>query len=377
MWIRWQSAVDFVVLAWALYLVLMWARETRAMRIALAILGMHALARLAQQFLLPITSWVLDGASLVFVGIMLMLFQPELRRALLRLDTLMQFRPQLFPATDASVLAIARAAFSLAAAKIGALIILTRNDSVRDLADGGVTLSSDVSPELLETIFLHNSPLHDGAVVVENGRLLRAGAILPLTQRQDVPGFYGTRHRAAMGLAERCDAIVVAVSEERGEVTLIERDHRTRMPDEQKLLETLRRLRLGPRTSLSSRLKRLVTRNLNLKLAAIGAAALVWATSVAVTGSRLTVITAPVEFSNVPRNLHIVRQSSNEVEVELRGSPWAMSGFDPQQVTVRCDLRGRGAGFQSIPLVTDDVAAPAGVTVERVSPSRISLVLQK
>ncbi|MCL4851501.1 MAG: diadenylate cyclase, partial [Bryobacteraceae bacterium] len=106
--------------------------------------------------------------------------------------------------------------FRLAAEKTGALLVLVRNDSITELMDGTIELAANISPEILEAIFQKNSPLHDGAAVIDGDQIVYANAVLPLTQRADLPVMYGTRHRAAMGLTELSDAIVIAVSEERG-----------------------------------------------------------------------------------------------------------------------------------------------------------------
>jgi hypothetical protein len=126
---------------------------------------------------------------------------------------------------------------------VGALIVIVRRNAVAELVSGGIVLEAAVSPEILEAIFQKTSPVHDGAVIVRGDRIVRAAAVLPLTERERMPSYYGTRHRAAMGLSERCDALVVVVSEERGEVTLMEGRRMLRFDEEQKLAETLETVR--------------------------------------------------------------------------------------------------------------------------------------
>jgi diadenylate cyclase len=117
--------------------------------------------------------------------------------------------------------AVSRAAWRMAAAHCGALIVLERRDGVTELVSPGVALNAIVSEPLLTSIFRKDSPLHDGAVVIDGDTVTHASAILPLTQRTNVPNEYGTRHRAAMGLTDRSDAVTVVASEERGMVTVV------------------------------------------------------------------------------------------------------------------------------------------------------------
>jgi uncharacterized protein (TIGR00159 family) len=235
--VRWQSVADFVVLTAALYILLRWAQQARALRVALMVLGLHAGALVSRHFDLVLTSWVLDGAAILAIVVLLLVFQAELRRFFMRLDSLLNWRPQSASRLTETYQAISQSAFRLAAVSVGALMVVVRRDAVTELVSGGIILEATVSPEILEAIFQKTSPVHDGAVIVRGDRIVRAAAVLPLTDRERVPSYYGTRHRAAMGLSERCDALVVVVSEERGEVILMEARRTVRFDDEQKLAQ--------------------------------------------------------------------------------------------------------------------------------------------
>jgi uncharacterized protein (TIGR00159 family) len=221
---RWQGLADFAVVAIAIYLLLIWAREARALRVGLGIVGLRAGSLLAQQLDLVLTTWVLDAASVVALILLLVVFQPELRRALLHLDLGLRRRSPATGGVTASLVSVCDAVFALANTGRGALIVLVRRDPVDSLVSGGVPLGGTVSREIIEAIFRKVSPVHDGAAIVEGDRILRVGAILPLSENAELPSKFGTRHRAAFGLAERCDAAVIVVSEERGEVSLVH-DH--------------------------------------------------------------------------------------------------------------------------------------------------------
>lgn len=373
--IRWQLVVDFLVLTVAFYGLLRWASSARALRIALAVVGLHALALLAQRLDLVVTSWVLDGSALLAIILLLVIFQPELRRAFMRLDSVIRHWPRPPEAVSQQNQVIARAAFDLARDRIGALIVMVRRDSIAELTEGGVLLGAAVSLELLLSIFQKVSPLHDGAVVVEGGHLVKAGVVLPLTQRQDVPGFYGTRHRAGMGLAERCDALVTVVSEERGEVTLMYGSKLVLTETPEKLAGALEELQGGERKSTRVHLRRFFVTGLRLKLAALGLAGLIWSMSFLASGATIRTVTVPIEFSNVPGGMEIGDQSADSVELQVRGSPWIMDSISMNKLIARFDLRSLGPGSHSLTLVPRTLALPPGLVVDKVTPAKIRVSL--
>ncbi len=221
----WRTAFDFGVLAVTLYLVLIWANEARALRIVLGIASasLHSAALFARSSGLMITGAIMEGAAIVLVLVLLILFQPELRRALLRIESTLHLRAERQSASKPAREVIGAAVFSMSASHTGALIVLRGQDSIHELVESGVNVDADITTEIIEAIFQKWSPMHDGAILVEENRITRARVVLPLTHRTDVSKTFGTRHRAAMGIAERTDASVIVVSEEDGEVRLVRR----------------------------------------------------------------------------------------------------------------------------------------------------------
>ena len=373
--VRWQSAADFVVLAAAIYVLLKWARQARAVRIALAILSLNAGALLARNYDLTITSWVLSTAALVTVAVLLVVFQPELRHTFMRLDAVMRSGWRARDTVEPGRRAIADAAFSLAGQRVGALIVLVRSASVAELIQGGTRLGAEVSRDLLEAIFQKASPLHDGAAIVEGNTISRAGAVLPLTQRSGVPEFYGTRHRAAMGLADRSDALVIAVSEQRGTVTLME-DARTReIADAGQLVELLSHLEAEVKISRLARVRLALASNVRLKLAALGIAAALWGLALYSAGTTVRTVTVPVVFSNVPAGMNIGSQSAFEVDVQLRGNPFSMAAASLNRMVATLDLRGSQPGTRTVSIRGRDLGLPPGIRFERASPATVSVRL--
>ena len=239
---RWQNVVDFLVLATAIYWLLIWGKKTHALRIVVGIGGLVALGSLAQRLGLPITAWVMHLAALTSVVLLVLVNYSEIRYALTHLDPFSRLLRPRPPGQNSDVAAIAEAAFSLAEARRGALIVLRGNNQLDHLLVGGIPLGGQISKEILEAIFRELSPVHDGAAVIDDGHISRVGVFLPLTNRADLPNHYGTRHRAALGIAEQTDAIVVVVSEEKGQVSLVERARIVRNLNEAQLARTIRQL---------------------------------------------------------------------------------------------------------------------------------------
>lgn len=369
--IHWQSVVDFLVLTAGIYLVLRWSREARALRFALAILALRVSVLLARQLDLLITSWVLDASTIIGLLALIVVFQPELRRALMQIDVT---RRRSHHGHVPTFSALSRAAWSLAQAHCGALIVVARKDSLSELITAGVALEGRVSAQILEAMFKKDSPVHDGAAVIEAGLITRVGCVLPLTQRSNVPAQWGTRHRAGMGLADRSDAIVVVVSEERGEVTLMWEGGAKRMTDERDLETTLHALTTST-NSVAAPKRPFRPQELGLRIAAVGLAALVWSVTFLFPGRSVREQTAPVEFTNVPSGMTIAGQSTGEVQVWLRGTDFLFDSVNLEALVARCDLSSAHEGQNTIQLQAGALDVPFGFRIEGIAPREVSVRL--
>jgi len=238
-----------------------------------------------------------------------------------------------------------------------------------------VPLGGEVSQEILEAIFRKVSPVHDGAAIVQGERISRVAVILPLTQRRDVPRGYGTRHRAAMGLAERCDAIVIVVSEERGQVSLAHGGEIAAIQSPEELAQRVRELRAPPATGASTQLRRILLADLPLKAVALGLAGLLWSVAFLLAGSSIRSVTVGVEFRNVPADLEIAQLSAQVVQVQLRGSPWALDSFGMTPLVARFDLGGTREGTLTLHVQPGTLGLPPGLEIERVSPPTVTVQL--
>ncbi|MEE2673334.1 MAG: diadenylate cyclase CdaA [Myxococcota bacterium] len=214
------DTIDILVLTLAFYWLLLLIRGTRAVQILVGLLVLFALSLASEAFDLSALALILQNFLGSAVVIMVVLFQQDIRRALARVGR--GLFPNVSQREDLQILEeVIGAAQTLAEKRVGALIVLARETGLDDQIEAGQEVGAVVSKELLTSIFLPYSPLHDGAVVIQDGRMTSVGCILPLTLRTDLPEGVGTRHRAAVGITEETDAVVIVVSEETATISVV------------------------------------------------------------------------------------------------------------------------------------------------------------
>lgn len=239
-----SAILDIALTALLFYGLFSLIQGTRAVRLvigAIVLYGVYALARLLD---LRMLSGILETGAVVGLLALVVIFQPELRRALERIGRVGSMGWAFAPSGAAGLAekvarTVARTAAGLAAQRIGALIVIERDTGLEDTAETGVMLHADLSEELLASIFMPRGALHDGAVIIHGDTILAAGAVLPLSEISVHQQRYGTRHRAAIGISEQTDALVVVVSEETGSISLVERGRVIRDLDEERLRTSL------------------------------------------------------------------------------------------------------------------------------------------
>lgn len=236
-----RDTIDIALVFFGVYWLLLLIRGTRAVQILAGLMALIAARLISELFQLMTLTWILDVFFSWGWVIIIVVFQADIRRALARVGR--GFFPQLSELQESHILEeIVRASQTLAQKRVGALIVLERENSLEDLIEAGTPIDAAVSKELLTSLFLPYSPLHDGAVLIREGRISHAGSILPLTLRTDLPEGVGTRHRAAVGITEEADAVVVVVSEETASISVVMAGEMTRDLDAPRLRVVLRDL---------------------------------------------------------------------------------------------------------------------------------------
>ncbi|MDB6033354.1 MAG: Diadenylate cyclase [Verrucomicrobiales bacterium] len=214
----WGPAVEIMILAVAIYHVLRFVRGTRGFSILIGFLVvLLTMAFVTSALDLKVLRWMVGTFSAIFTVAVVVIFQPELRRMLAQVGNLPLFQTNRHQRENIEV--IIQTVERLAEVRIGALIAIEQSLQVQESVESGIPVDCIATPEMLETIFFPNNAIHDGGVIMKGDRIAYAACIFPLTQRQNLNKSLGTRHRAAIGLSEETDAVVVVVSEESGAIS--------------------------------------------------------------------------------------------------------------------------------------------------------------
>ena len=239
------NLIDIFFVAFLIYETIILIRGTRAVQMLLGILILVLVYFIAEYLGMPVTSWLLDGFIKYFVLILIILFQNDIRKALAGVGR-NPFFSRVSKIEEKQVIEqIVQASFYMANRRIGALIVLERRHILDSLLEGCTTIDAIVTSRLLEAIFYPSNPLHDGAVIIKEGKIFHAGCFLPLTSNPELPKFLGTRHRAAIGISEETDAVVIVVSEETQNVSLVQHGALTAMHDDLTLTNSLHNIFLS------------------------------------------------------------------------------------------------------------------------------------
>ena len=374
--IRIQDIADILIMTFLLYQLYSWFRGTRAIQVLIG-LGVVTLIYFATRFLdLYMTSWVLQELGTVLIVLIIVVFQTEIRQALYRFSLLRHILDSRQEMQHSQFQDIAETLFRMAANRTGALIVFQGNESLQELMTNGVLINSEISPQMLESIFYDGAPFHDGAALINNGRIEKAACHLPLSVSPDVPQHLGTRHRAALGLSERSDAVVVVLSEERGEVSLVTAGTFRRMNNPSELImaldELLRCEVESPRVTLRQRF----FSNLLPKVALLLGVCVFWGLITTRQG-QITTTTAPVRLHGVPDDMVLLRTVPEDVTVQIK----AMSSLAPPpsklDLTVEIDASGITEGTTDLRVNHANITVPSGMTITSASPSRIRVSAEK
>lgn len=251
-----KDIIDILVISYAIYKLIQLVKETRAAQLLKGFIGILVIYWVSSWLNLYTVTWVLNNILTVGMILIVVVFQPELRRMFEKLGRSSSlFSLSKIKNEQASYLAeeITNAVGSLSRQKIGALIVIENRVGLSDIAETGTAINGEVSSGLLINIFIPNTPLHDGAVIIKEDKIAAAGCFLPLTGDNTLSKELGTRHRAAIGMGEKSDAFIIIVSEETGIISLVENGVLSRHMDTETLKESIYNLYIKMDDSIFSR----------------------------------------------------------------------------------------------------------------------------
>ena len=373
----WREVLDILLITLALFIAYRTFRRLGTWKILAGILLVAAVFFLASLLQLRGMGWIFSNLSPVALVALIVIFQPELRKIFERAASLHRQRRSGTGGGLASILG--EAAFALAGDRVGAILVMPGRESIAEWIHGGQPVDGQPSLTLLQSIFEIHSPGHDGAVIVENGRLAALGVRLPMSRSSRISETLGTRHHAAAGLTEVTDALVAVISEERGTVMLFSggtgRIIENLEQFENELLAHWNRLLVPlPVRSAEGGMR-------NVVVSLVGALVLALFFWSAVVLSQYEVrermVIAPVEYIALPDNFALGGDKRIEARLHLAGPVSELDRLDPFRLRVRVDLTAAMPGTQTVVITEDNVALPRGIRLLDADPPAFEVTLNE
>jgi len=245
--LRWQDLLDIGIITFLVYRSLQIVRGSRAMQMIIGLAVILVVYVSSRALGLLTLNWILDNFLGSIILVIIVIFQSDIRRALTQVGSAPLFAAaeRIAQRSEDIVDEVAQAATALAEKKVGALIVIEREVGLNEYMEIGTRLDARVSRELVESVFMPHSPIHDGALVIQNGRVTAVRCLLPLSSNPNLRKTWGTRHRAALGVTEETDAVAIVVSEQEGTAALVVGGNVTENIDDMKLRSAIRDLLKG------------------------------------------------------------------------------------------------------------------------------------
>ncbi len=375
--VKWHDWLDILIVAFLIYrcFALFWG--TLVFRAIIVITLFWIFNLIATTLGLIVTSLILKGIGAIIVIIVIVIFRNEIRGVITSTNplNLVWGKPRRKHITDYQ--SIARTIFSLAEKRVGALLVFLNKNNLDHLVQDGIYIGAHFSKELLFSIFDNKSSLHDGAVIMDGNQIQTAAGFLPLTMQQSIPLQYGTRHRAALGLSERSDAVVVVVSEERGAVSVVREGIIKRVTSPERLSIKLERLLEGEqKKEKSSGVLGQLGKDTGVKIGFLLLAVFIWFFFAGEKESLIS-FTAPIEFRNFPRNYELLSISADRAEIQISGSRRLLLQLEPEQIGLSLNMGNIKSGKNTFSLTKKNLSMPPGLDVIKINPNELTIEMEE
>ncbi len=379
--IRWQDIVDIALNSYILFRLYILFRGTNVFRVITGIAMLWFFQRVAFSIGLIVTSWVMQGITAVAALIIIIVFRNEIRSVLQAKNLKAILWGFSLKAGNTPVEILADSIFELARRECGALIVLPGKEELRGFVRGGIPWHGVISQEMITSIFWPDNPVHDGAALIQGNQITEVGVILPLSHREtlpaiyreNLPSFYGTRHRAAVGLAEATDALTIVVSEERGDVSIAKTSKIKSVQTRTKLIKIIEE-HLG----ISEKETKYPVKK-NLEIAAAALVSFLFITGVWFGFSQgidtLTTLEVPVEYMKRDPGMEILETSVDTVNLQLSGSGTLIKAIRPGQIKVKLNLSKAVVGRNTFTITNENIILPPGIFIKKVQPSVVEATL--
>ncbi len=369
---RWQDGLDILLNTYILFRLYIIFRGTTVFRAILRICLLWAVGQVAINLGLILTNWAMQGVIAVAALMIVIVFRNEIS-GVLQGRTIKSFLWEIPKRQDfLPYQTIIESVYEMARKKIGALIVIPMYQSIDSFVQGGVIFDCQLSQQSLTGTFWPGSPLHDGACIIKGDRITKAGVILPLSISKDIPAFFGTRHRAAMGLAGKTDAMVIVVSEERGEISIFTKEHRQVIND-RKTMEKM----LKAHTETGSEQTKSGRQTFGLALAAF--ISLVFVTGLWFSFSKgmetFAIQEVPLEFSRLNQKMEITESSPSYVKLHISGARPLIDALKPDRIKIKINLAQCKSGENILSITRKNISLPPGLRLKSIEPAQVNITL--
>ena len=371
--LRWQDLIDIGLASYILFRFYIIFRGTYVFRVITGLGLLWIFQRLTSSIGLIVTSWALQSITAVAAIIIIVVFRNELRQVLQARNIRTILWGFSSKPMDTPIEVIVKAVFELKKKHLGALMVFPGKEDLGPIIQKGIPWKGRLSKEMLLSIFWSDNPVHDGAAIISGDQITEVGVILPLSSREDLPSFYGTRHRAAAGLVEITDALVLVVSEERGTIVAAKESKLVEVPNDLKLVRILHEHMGSGAVSASEWFKKKIKHG----LAALFSILFISAIWFSFTQGLDTLITLdiPIEYMDRNPQMEIMDTSVNMVSLHLSGSGALIKSIQPEHIHARLDLSKAAAGVNAYTLTPENITLPPGIVLKTIHPQKIVVTL--
>ena len=370
-----KDFLDIIILTFFAYHLYVWLYQTKAFKALVGLLGLGIIYSVAQFWGLFLTTWVFQILWQVLIILIIILFQTEIRQVLEKVNPFYALGWNKTVGHVPWIDSFSKKIFELGSQKTGALIIFERKDPLREFISDGIPFEADPTGEILVSIFQKHSPLHDGAVLIHNGKITMAAAFLPLTSQEGLSKALGTRHRSAIGITERCDAWALVVSEESGQVSLVREGVLDSIESAEFLTEKLKELLIPDRSDTIGglqQIKHLILNRWRIKMATLTIVSVVWFSFAGQQNVEIS-LEIPLTTHNLQSQLEVT-SAIQDVMVTARGQRKDIGMLSPKNVKTNIDLSRAAAGKMDVFLNRQQLQLPNDrVEIIRIEPNSLTL----
>ncbi|HOM29216.1 MAG TPA: diadenylate cyclase [Deltaproteobacteria bacterium] len=377
---RIQDFFDIAIISFLLYLAIVWFKHATSKLVLVGMILLGVVYIGARLFHLYLTTIVLQSFFTVIIIALVVIFQEDIRRFFERLATLRNLarhRRKSAEGVDGAVSAIVESSAELASRRIGALIVIEGEDPIDRQITGGYTLNGVLTSPLVMSIFDPHSQGHDGALVVRNGRAFKFGCHLPLSTNTEKLANFGLRHTAALGLSERCDALAIVISEEKGTISVVRNAEIVTLKNAIELNSVLEQFFEKTFTDGGKHAKGGLGKNALEKGLALVLAVGLWFVFGYQRESIQRDYIVPIEYRKISPEWEIEESRVTDATVTLMGSTQAFRLFDPSSLKISIDLSSLEEGRQVVVITSDMVNVPSNLTLLKVRPDRIIITAHR